>query len=304
MNLHIVALSSVEGRPPAPPATAFEGLAAASSAYLSAGIAEDFAGAGSPVKKIAQPSLAPGEIDDDRIANLGRLNAKIASEVTEAYASGAAPLLMGGTCSHLVGMIAGLQQAYGASARIGLLWLDAHGDFNTPRTTLSGMLGGMPVAVTAGLCYPVWREGAGQLAPLPTNRIVMIDVRNLDPAEEALIRATDVEIARFGPEFALDPVLAAVDRLASEVDHLYLHVDADILDSTLQPNHPTAEPGGPSLKTVQHVLDYAFRTGKIRAFGVVSVNPTGPDGPISLANGTSLLVEGVRSWAKTNDHTV
>lgn len=304
MNLHVIALSSVEGKPPVPPATKFEGLAAASAAYLDGGISAEFGKAGAPVGELAQPMLAPGEIDDDRIANLGRLNAKIASEVIEAHAAGRAPLLMGGTCSHLIGMIAGLQQIHGASARIGLLWLDAHGDFNTPRTTLSGMLGGMPVAVTAGLCHPEWREGAGQLAPLPTNRIVMIDVRNLDPAEEALIRATDIEIARFSPEFALDPVTGAIDRLASEVDHLYLHVDADILDATLQPNHPTAEPGGPGLVTVQETLAHAFGTRKVRAFGVVSVNPTGPEGHVSLASGTALLVEGIHYWSAVSSNAV
>lgn len=304
MNLHVIALSSVEGKPPVSTSTAFEGLTAASSAYLEAGIVEDFAAAGAPVAKIAKPQLGAAEIDENRIVNLGRLNAKIAGEVVEAHAAGSWPLLLGGTCSHLVGMIAGLQRIHGAGARLGLLWLDAHGDFNTPRTTLSGMLGGMPVAVTAGLCYPVWREGAGQLTPLPTNRIVMVDVRNLDPAEETLIRATDVEIAHFGPGFDTGPVTEAIDRLASEVDVLYVHVDADILDASLQPNHPTAEPNGPGLETVQEVLAHAFSTGKVGAFGVVSVNPTGPDGSISLASGTTVLVTGVEQWATANDPAV
>ena len=88
-----------------------------------------------------------------------------------------------------------MQQAHGADARIGLVWFDAHGDFNTPRTTLSGMLGGMPVAVSAGLGWPHWRELAKQAAPLPTDRIVMVDVRNLDAPEEQLVRATDIVIA-------------------------------------------------------------------------------------------------------------
>ena len=59
------------------------------------------------------------------------------------------------------GVFGGIQEAYGPTVRVGLLWLDAHGDFNTPRTTLSGMLGGMPVAVSAGLAWPNWRERSG-----------------------------------------------------------------------------------------------------------------------------------------------
>lgn len=303
MQLHVIAMSSIE-RKPAAIASAFEGLSEASSVYLEAGIAERFAAAGAPVAAIARPVLEADEMNEDQIVNLGRLNAKVAAEVVAAHAAGNQPLLLGGNCSYLVGMIAGLQQVHGPGARLGLLWLDAHGDFNTPKTTLSGMLGGMPVAVTAGLCFPVWREGAGQLAPLPTNRIVMVDVRNLDPAEETLIRATDVEIARFGPDFDIEPVTNAIDRLASEIDVLYVHVDADILDASLQPNHPTAEPNGPDLGTVQRVVAHAFSTGKSGAFGVVSVNPTGPDGPISVASGTAVLVAGVERWAAEHNHAV
>ncbi|MEZ4614225.1 MAG: arginase family protein [Caldilineaceae bacterium] len=82
-----------------------------------------------------------------------------------------------------------------ARRRIGLVWFDAHGDFNTPKTTISGMLGGMPVAVAAGLGYANWRLGSHIVAPLPTERILMVDVRNLDPLEEQLIHATAVAIA-------------------------------------------------------------------------------------------------------------
>jgi arginase len=304
MNLHLVAIDTAGGTMPQAGQDNRIGLGSAAAAYLDGNIVDAFRERGAGAVAIDRIDLAPDDASDDRIANLGRINAKVAEAVAAAIGQRVHPLLLGGTCTSLVGMIAGLQQAYGAAARIGLLWLDAHGDFNTPRTSLSGMLGGMPVAVSAGLCFPEWRDGAGQLVPLATNRIVMVDVRNLDPAEEALIRATDVEIARFGPEFAIGPVTAAIDRLASEVDHLYLHVDADILDGTLQPNHPTAEPGGPGLEPVQQVLAHAFETRKIRAFGVVSVNPTGPEGPISLANGTTLLVEGVRHWSTSTDHAV
>jgi arginase len=304
MNLSIVAIDTAGGTMPNAGQDNRIGLGSAAAAYLEGGIASAFTAEGAETESIVRIDLAPGDTSDDRIVNLGRINARVAEAVAGSVGRGARPLLLGGTCTSLVGMIAGLQQAFGATARIGLLWLDAHGDFNTPRTTLTGMLGGMPVAVAAGLCFPEWRDGAGQLVPLATNRIVMVDVRNLDQAEEALIRATDVEIARFGPDFAIGPVIAAIDRLASEVDHLYLHVDADILDASLQPNHPTAEPGGPGLDTVQQVLAHAFATGKVCAFGVVSVNPTGPEGPISLANGTTLLVKGVRYWSAGGEHAV
>jgi len=301
-DVHLIALHTVNGAHER--GERFAGLIDAADAYLANGIVERIAGAGGSVAAIVEPALDGAEIDDDQIVNLGRINAKIAAGVVAAVDAAAAPVLLGGTCSHLIGMVAGFQQAYGPDARIGLLWLDAHGDFNTPRTSYSGMLGGMPVAVTAGLCFPVWRELAGQRAPLPTNRIVMVDVRNLDDREEVLIRATDVTVARFGDDFDPAPVDTAIDRLAADCDWIYVHVDADILDASLQPNHPTAEPNGPDLQTVIHVLDHAFATGKACGFGVVSVNPHGDKGLVSLQSGTEMVVAGTKAWLTNRERGV
>lgn len=297
MRARIIGLASAEGTPP-PPGARNASLAGASRAFLDAGIAADLEAAGGTIESIVIPELAPGGRSDDPIRTLGELNGLIADAVYGALAVEAAPLLVGGTCCHLIGMLAGLQRHFGIEERIGLLWLDAHGDFNTPRTSRSQMIGGMPVATAAGLCWPDWRERAGMPAPLPTNRIVMVDVRNLDPDEETLIAATDVEIARFGPEFDPTPVTEAIERLAGRIDHLYVHVDADILDASLQPNHTTPEPGGPGLEPVLTALEAAFATGKVRAFGVVSVNPDGPGGAISLASGRRLITGGMEYWVR------
>jgi arginase family enzyme len=123
-----------------------------------------------------------------------------------------------------------------------------------------------------------------------------VDVRNLDAAEEALIRATDVEIVRFDDGFETSPILTAIDRLAARCDQIYVHVDADILDAALQPNHPTVEPNGPGVDVVVEVLRHAFGTGKVCAFALVSVNPDGAEGAISLESGAALLSRGVQAW--------
>jgi arginase len=297
LKIRIITTDSVAGTPGGVDPARLQGLAGASAAYLAHGLTERLAGTGAEIDGVTRVE-SPAERPADPIADLAAVNARVAAAVTEGRAGGAAPLLAGGNCSHIIGMIGGLQQSHGATTRIGLLWLDAHGDFNTPATTLSGMHGGMPVAVAAGLCLPEWREGGGQLVPLPAERIVMVDVRNLDEAEERLIRATSVEIARFGSEFDITPVTEAIDRLAASCDLLYVHVDADILDASLQPNHPTAEPDGPTLEPVITVLRHAFATGKVGAFAVVSVNPDGEAGQISLESGMRMVVEGVRAWAE------
>ena len=86
------------------------------------------------------------------------------------------------------------KQAAGAGAAIGVVWVDAHGDFNTPETSFSGILAGMPVAILAGLAGPLWRDAAGLATPVATEHIVLAGARELDEKEEELIRSTDVRV--------------------------------------------------------------------------------------------------------------
>jgi arginase len=191
-----------------------------------------------------------------------------------------------------------LQEAHGPAARIGLVWFDAHGDFNTPRTTLSGMLGGMPVAVAAGLAYPRWRELSRQPAPIPTDRILMVNVRNLDPPEAQLIRATDVVIASPGEGFPGEDLGPAVADLAARCDLLYLHIDSDILDERYVPNHRTKEPNGPTMEQVLAAIETVFATGKVAVFAVVSVWADGEGGETAVNSGIELLRAGLTSWRR------
>ena len=132
----------------------------------------------------------------------------------------------------------------------------------------------------------------------------MVDVRNLDVDEERLIRTTDVEITRYGEGWDAAPVIDAIERLASRVDHLYLHIDSDILDASLQPNHTTAEPNGPGLEPVRAAIDAAAATGKVRAFAVVSVNPEGAEGEISLQSGKEMILAGVAAINRAREVAV
>jgi arginase len=297
MRLHVVAIPFVEATPDRPGRAA--GLARAAEAFLAAGLVADLATLGGEVERVARPMLDPALSTSDPVHNLGSYNGLVAEAVAAGLRDDAAPLVAGGTCNHLPGILGGLQRVYGPAARIGLVWFDAHGDFNTPRTTRSGMLGGMPVAVAAGLCHPAWRELAGLASPLPTDRIAFVDVRNLDPDEAALINATDATIVSIDDRRPGPDIATVVAGLSAKVDHLYLHVDADVLDRAFQPTHPTAEPDGPTVETTLAAMEHVFATGKVRAFGVVSVNPTGEEGAVSLASGLALLHGGVDAWVRS-----
>jgi arginase len=264
------------------------------AAYAASGV---YGQAGMPYE-VVEPRMPAGAEDAEPHVQLGALGGAIADVVADARRAGKAVLVTGGNCSHAPGVLGGLQDACGPGARIGLVWLDAHGDLNTPHTTLTHCLGGMPVAVCAGLAWPEWREGAHIRAPLPTDRIVLVDVRNLDPDEERLIRATDAVITRPenpgpGPDLA-----RAVADLAERVDQIYLHVDADILDQAYVPSHGTREPNGPDMAQVLAAIDLVMATGKVVVYAVVSVYYKGPKREVDLASGVALVRGGLSSWRR------
>ena len=240
--------------------------------------------------------------DKDRTAvetdNIGRLNGSIADHVAAARRDNKAVLMTGGNCCHITGVVGGLQDVHGPDVKIGLVWFDAHGDFNTPQTTLSGMLGGMPVAVCAGLAFPSWRELSHIKAPIPTDRIVMVDVRNLDKAEEQLVRATGVKTCRPAAGFPGEPLEPAIQELAENCDVIYLHIDSDILDERYVPNHGTVEPNGPSMDEVMAALDVVMGTGKVAVLALVSIYGEGEGADTSIQSGIEVLERGLESWSK------
>ena len=247
---------------------------------------------------VVDPEFPEERRTEEPTINLGLIGGEIAEAVAAGRRVDKPVLVVGGNCATVPGVVGGLQEAHGPAARIGLVWFDAHGDFNTPRTTLSGMLGGMPVAVSAGLAYPRWRELSRQAAPLPTDRIVMVDVRNLDPPEEQLVRATDVVLAAPAPGFPGEDLARAVRDLADRCDLLYLHVDSDILDERYVPNHHTREPNGPSMEEVLAAIDTVMATGKVVTFAVVAVWADGDGGDVAVDSGVTLIAGGLESWRR------
>jgi arginase len=246
----------------------------------------------------AEPEMPEGLENADEASRVGALGGAIADIVAPARRAAKGVLMTGGNCHHVTGVLGGLQDAHGPSARIGLVWFDAHGDFNTPKTTLTGSLGGMPVAVCAGLTLPDWRERSHVAAPLPTNRIVMTDLRNLDAAEEHLIRATDIAVVT---PFSIETdagLNSAVAELSKRVDMIYLHIDADILDETYVPNHATREPDGPSMPQVLDAIDTVMATGQVVALAVVSVYFQGRGSEVDLSSGAELIRGALSSWRR------
>jgi arginase len=208
---------------------------------------------------------------------LGLANGHLAQIVAAEAKAGRLPIGLLANCSALMGMLGGLQHA-GPSARplrVGLVFIDAHGDFNTPETTLSGMLGGMPVAVSAGLGLTRLRLKSGLDPALPERDIVLAGARDIDPLEQDLLDRSAVErLSVADIKTGSAAVEAQMKRLSGLTDAIYVHVDMDVLDPPEVAGHPLTVPGGPTSQELATALTTMFRYEKAAAFGVAST-PSG-----------------------------
>jgi arginase len=197
----------------------------------------------------------------------------LAKIVSAERRSGYLPVGLLANCNGILGMLSGLQHS-GPTAkplRVGMVFIDAHGDFNTPETTLSGMLGGMPVAIAAGQCLTRMRIKTGLEPAIPTRHIVEMCVRDTDPLEQELLDRSEIQ------QLTLEDVRTRstnlhreMKRLSEATDVIYIHVDMDALDPREVSGHPLTVPGGPTSLELAAALTEMFKYEKVAAFGVAS----------------------------------
>jgi arginase len=209
------------------------------------------------------------------------------------------------TCPSMPGLVGGLQHS-GANLeplRVGMLWLDAHPDFNTPETTRSGSLGGMPVAVATGRALQGMRLDAKLDPPLSDRHVVMGAVRLTDPLEQRLLDESRIEqLSVSDLQTASAAVFAELDRLNSISDKLYVHIDMDVLDPREVMGHGNKVPGGPSSEQLARLFEEIFRRyPKASAIGFATI-PSVDEGGLSIAAVNRMIaaaVRGVRARERT-----
>jgi arginase len=190
------------------------------------------------------------------IATAFALHRAVAGPVRDAVGAGAFPLLLAGNCNSAVGVAAGLASGEG-SGPVGVVWLDAHGDFNTPETTTGGFLDGMALAILTGRCWRALAATVPGFGPVPENHALLVGGRDLDPRERVALDGSglgwvpDARVRELGPARALGP---ALDALAGRVGRVHLHIDLDVHDPGFAPANSYAAPGGLSPATVQEVV--------------------------------------------------
>ena len=184
------------------------------------------------------------------------------------------PIGLLANCNGLLGMLSGLQHSgpTGKPLRVGMVFVDAHGDFNTPETTLSGMLGGMPVAIAAGQCLSRTQTSTMCRVGIAGSSPAFMRMRDTDPLEQELLDRSEIE------QLTLEDVRTRsanlhreMKRLSELTDVIYVHVDMDGLDPREVPGVALPVPNGPTSAELAGALTEMFKYAKVGAFGVAAM---------------------------------
>lgn len=215
------------------------------------------------LESLAQPDWRvnrPVLPDGGRQQRMSALHQPIAEFVSNAVLQGDRPVSIAGDCCTTLGVIAGLQQA---GLNPALLWLDAHGDFNTWETTPSGFLGGMPLAMLVGRGEQTMAQWVG-LHPFPESRVILSDGRDLDPQEKQALAQSEVHHVVDARSLPDHPRLT---------NPLYVHFDVDVINPNDAPAVSYRAAGGPSSADLQAVFQSLSRTKQIVAVSMTTWTP-------------------------------
>ena len=203
---------------------------------------------------------------------------RLCSAVERALDADRLPLILGGDHSLAMGSIAAVSrhaQAHGH--RLGVLWLDAHGDMNSPETTPSGNIHGMPLAVLLGNGHPDLVDIGGPGPSLSPNQVALVGVRDLDAPEAQIIRNSGVHVwtMRAVDEHSMKGVMERVLATLEEegIDWLHVSFDVDFLDPGIAPGVGTRVRGGPSYREAHLGMEMLSDSGLVRSVDITELNP-------------------------------
>jgi arginase len=281
------------------------GLSTGPNTMANGGIQQILAGMGIVVR-VDEAALTPDEATEyGGWKRLGMALGHFAEIVAKNERDGYFTVGLLATCPSMPGLVAGLQHS-GPSPKpikIGMLWLDAHPDFNTPETTRSGSLGGMPVAVATGRALQRLRLDAHLDPPLPDRYIVMGGVRLVDPLEQNLLDHSHIEQLSVDDLRNMTPaVFAQLDRLSKLTDKIYVHIDMDVLDPSEVMGHVNKVPNGPTSEQLAKLFEAIFsRYPKASAIGFATI-PDKDEGGLSIAAVNRMIAGAVRGVKTREGH--
>ena len=212
----------------------------------------------------------------------------LAAQVQSALEAGAVPIVLGGDHSIAIGTVSGLASFYRQkNQRVGVIWFDAHGDMNTPETSPSGNIHGMPFAVILGNGAPELTGIAGFAPKVHPEDCVLIGARSVDTEEARLLRASGVRIftMREIDERGMSAVMDEAVILASRhTAGFHVTMDMDFVDPSYAPGVGTPVPGGPTYRESHLAMEKVADSGRMLSFELTEVNPV-----LDISNRTAEL---------------
>jgi arginase len=235
---------------------------------------------------VISPVVETTEVGDERARYLSQildLCDRVAHLVESATRRGAMPLVLGGDHSVALGTLVGMARARGSG---GVVWVDAHGDLNTPETSPTGNVHGMVLAAALGLAGDAFRRDGWAIPAVDAGKLALVGVRSLDDGERELLQRIDAkvftmsEVDRIGVEPCMREALAH----ASGGGFLHVSLDMDVVDPEHAPGVGTPVRGGLSYREAHLAMETVAEFGHTDSMDVVEVNPI-----LDRENATGLL---------------
>lgn len=218
-----------------------------------------------------------GQVESKYLPEIAEACARLAAETYRAVREGYVPLVLGGDHSIAIGSVAGVSRHFREQRkRVGLIWLDAHGDINTPETSPSGNIHGMPLAHILGLGAPDLLRIGGEPPMVEPRSAVLVGVRDLDPGEREIIRRTGIKTftMRDIDERRLRAVMEDAIAIASAgTAGFHVSFDVDWIDPSDAPGVGTPVPGGATYREGHLAMEMIHDSGRMVSAEVVEVNP-------------------------------
>ena len=224
---------------------------------------------------VVSPVVETTAMGDERVRYLEQildLCDRLAGLVAAAAGRGALPLVLGGDHSVALGSLVGMAQARGPG---GVVWVDAHGDLNTPETSPTGNVHGMVLAAALGLAGDSFQRDGWPLPAVESGKLALVGVRSLDDGERELLHTLEAkvftmsEVDRIGVEPCMQEALAH----ASGAAFLHLSFDMDVVDPDYAPGVGTPVRGGLSYREAHLAMETVAESRRIDSMDVVEVNP-------------------------------
>jgi len=198
---------------------------------------------------------------------------RLAQRVEEVVGRGAMPLVLGGDHSVALGSLVGMAKARGGPG--GVVWVDAHGDVNTPQTSPTGNVHGMVLAAALGLAGDEFAREGWPLPAVDPGKVAFIGVRSLDGGERKLLQRIDAKVFTMSDvdRMGIEPCTREALAHAAGGSFLHLSLDLDVVDPEYAPGVGTPVRGGLSYREAHLAMEVVAESGSIDSMDVVEVNP-------------------------------